>query len=67
MSYFENEHGEGWIFGLDSEKRAFITGNDIDWEIVYIPAGSAPNPGIILNESEQLWLTACWAATTNIR
>jgi hypothetical protein len=67
LSYFENEHGEDWIFGLDSEKRPFITGLDIDWEIVYIPAGSTPDPGIILNKSEQLWLAACWTATAYIR
>lgn len=67
LSYFENEHGEDWIFGLDSQKRAFITGNDIDWEIICIPSGSTPNPGIILNNSEQLWLKACWAATAYLR
>ena len=67
LSYFENEHGEGWVFGLDSEKRAFITGNDIDWEIIYLPARPTPHPGIILNKSEQLWLAACWVATTNMR
>ncbi|MEJ2266392.1 MAG: hypothetical protein P8X95_23345 [Anaerolineales bacterium] len=67
LSYFENERGEDWVFGLDSQKRAFITGLEIDWEIIYIPSGSTPSPGIILNNSEQLWLKACWAATTHIR
>jgi hypothetical protein len=34
LSYFENRHGEQWLFWVDQDtRRAFVTGGDVGWEV----------------------------------
>ena len=62
--YFENEHGEQWVFFYDSESNlAQIWSGDCGWETPFeVRNGEVDD--LILNEPERLWLAACWMAVT---
>ena len=62
--YFENEHGEQWVFVYDyMTGNAELRGGDVGWEEVFtIKNGQANN--LILNEEEKMWLQACWKAAS---
>lgn len=55
-SYFENEHGEQWIFTYDKLKRvARVYGGDMAWQELK----TKDFKDLILNTPERLWLDAC--------
>ena len=71
--YFQNEHGEQWIFHYDREsRRATLTGGDIGWD----DPRTVDRPGemdmetllvalnLVLSPPEQAWLLACWTCAT---
>ncbi len=58
--YFENEHGEQWLFVYDREtKAATLRGGDTGWEKIYEVVDGVI-PGLILSDEESLWLHLCW-------
>jgi hypothetical protein len=70
-SYFENEHGEQWIFvRQQGAPTATVYGAHIGWEA---PRTMSSTPemredhwsaaGLVLTMAEALWLAACWAAS----
>ena len=63
IGYFENEHGEQWIFTCDRKTGiATLRGGDIGWNTaVDVTPGSTND--LILNPSEQDWLRACMGAS----
>lgn len=65
FSYFENEHGEQWVFEYDySTKTGKLHGGDVGWDDVYsVFDGQVDN--LILNTNEKIWLRACWFAATD--
>lgn len=75
-SYFENEHGEQWIFVYDrAAGEATLYGGDIGWEEpVTMCQPSALEDieimtqiDLVLAPAELTWLKACWmAAATSL-
>lgn len=62
LGYFENEHGEQWIFTRDRKTGiATLRGGDIGWNKA-IDVTEGPSPDLILNTSERNWLNACLTA-----
>jgi hypothetical protein len=61
--YFENEHGEQWVFVYDrTTKRGILKGGDVGWlEAIEVVDGAVP---IQLNPAEDIWLRTCWQAAT---
>ena len=63
IGYFENAHGEQWIFTVDREtKVALLRGGDAGWN----KAMPVVAPGVvncILSAAESQWLQACWSAS----
>jgi hypothetical protein len=64
IGYFENAHGEQWIFTYNrATKSAELRGGDTAWKsIFYVRAGNVAE--LVLSRDEQAWLTACWHAAT---
>ena len=64
IGYFENVHGEQWVFTFDRlTGRGTLCGGDIGWENpVEVIEGQTED--LILSIAESLWLTACWTAAT---
>jgi hypothetical protein len=64
LGYFQNEHGEQWVFTYSrNAKKAELRGGDIGWNQVHsVREGKAA--GLVLSREEQQWLKACWAAAT---
>lgn len=62
--YFENRHGEQWIFTYDPKREeGTLTGGDAGWgEVFVVQNGYAIN--CMLAESERRWLGACWYEAT---
>ena len=60
--YFENQHGEQWVFEYDRNTgRGTLRGGDVGWDAVRVVVkGEAA--GLILNQGERAWLLACWYA-----
>ena len=58
----ENAHGEQALFVYDRDARAAVVYlGDAGWETAHaVVDGSVPD--LVLNESERLWLRACWQA-----
>ena len=61
--YFENEHGEQWVFVYDrAAKRGILQGGDVGWAQAFeVVDGAAP---IKLNPTEDVWLRTCRKAAT---
>jgi hypothetical protein len=66
IGYYQNEHGEQWIFTFDRRKRVgVLRGGDIDWtSLPVVDVGGGPHVDTILNDGESSWLRACWNAAT---
>lgn len=62
VGYFENPHGEQWIFKLDRKTgKATLQGGDFGWNTEFdVIDGTAAD--LILGIEEQLWLHACWSS-----
>jgi hypothetical protein len=66
VGYFENSHGEQWIFIGDSETgKAVIRGGDCGWEREYKVSLKSPCPNTILNEPEKMWIITCFMAMSH--
>ena len=62
IGYFENRHGEQWIFTCDRATGvASLRGGDVDWSTVHVVRAGRVD-GLILNPEEAAWLQACWGA-----
>ena len=58
--YFENTHGEQFIFVFNTEsKKAELCCGDAGWEQPY-PVVDGSAEGLILSSEEQMWLASCW-------
>jgi hypothetical protein len=67
FGYFENEHGEQWVFIYDYDtETGTVRGGDAGWEVVY-PVVEGRTPDLILGREEQAWLLACWEAVMAFR
>jgi hypothetical protein len=65
-SYFENCHGEQWVFTYDPESNTGeLRGGDAGWENAYIIQDGQAE-ALVLNAEEKMWLAACWKAATAI-
>ena len=64
VGYFENEHGEQWIFTLNRKTRkAILRGGDVGWNTdMEVIDGQVDD--LILGICERAWLQACWLAGT---
>ena len=62
VGYFENPHGEKWVFILDpGTGKATLRGGDVGWNTQFdVTNGAAAD--LILGREEQLWLQACWSS-----
>jgi hypothetical protein len=61
IGYFENGHGEPWIFTCDRATReASLRGGDAGWAAHPVRDGRVD--GLILAPEEAAWLQACWTA-----
>ena len=60
IGYFENRHGEQWIFTLDRRSRtATLRGGDVGWNSEFsVVDGKVAD--LVLGNDELLWLRACW-------
>jgi hypothetical protein len=60
---FTNCHGERWLYTYSYEtNEAIITGDDVDWKKIRVVHGRAQD--LHLHRAEQMWLMACWLAST---
>jgi hypothetical protein len=67
IGYFENPHGEQWVFIGDSETgNAVIRGGDVGWVAEHNISLKNPCPNMILNEPEKLWLVTCLMAMSQL-
>lgn len=58
LSYFENEHGEQWVFTMDWESEVFLLcGGEIGWEDRRIGEEGLKN--LVPNMPERMWVLAC--------
>lgn len=65
-SYFENSHGEQWLFiGNRQTNDMFVYGGDLVWHNEYLVSTKGSN--INLSEDETLWLFSCYIAFTRNR
>jgi len=63
IGYFENRHGEQWIFTFDRATReARLRGGDAGWATAH-PVCDGRVDGLILAPEEIAWLQVCWSAT----
>jgi len=64
LGYFENRHGEQWIFTFSRATReASLRSGDAGWARAH-PVRDGRADGLILApEEEAAWLQACWNAT----
>jgi len=64
IGYFENSHGEQWVFTYDRKTgKAELLGGDAGWNTRNEVTGGEV-PGLVLNAEEANWLAACWHAVT---
>jgi hypothetical protein len=64
LGYFENQHGEQAVFVYDRDTRqAVVYVGDAGWDAPYGVVDGAV-PGLVLAETERLWVRACWQAAT---
>ncbi len=67
IGYFENPHGEQWIFTYHRETgKAELRGGDAGWNSAHeVQDGSVR--GLVLDTAERAWLMACWlSAVQNV-
>lgn len=69
VGYFQNEHGEQWVFTFDSDSRVGeLRGGDVNWRPLPVTGvGGGPHVDMNLSEPEKMWLEACWKAATGRR
>ena len=64
LGYFENRHGEQWLFTFDRVTgEAILRGGDAGWgRAQFVHDGRVD--GLLLAPEEAAWLQACWRAAT---
>ncbi len=63
IGYFENRHGEQWIFVCDRKTgESFLRGGDIGWNTRH-PVVAGEVGDLNLSDDERSWLSACVKAT----
>ena len=64
IGYFENAHGEQWIFTFDrTTGTTQLRGGDLGWNTVHeIRDGQVDD--LVLSADEAAWLQACWRAAS---
>jgi hypothetical protein len=63
VGYFENSHGEQWVFvGDRARKTAALWGGDAGWAGCHLISADELVPDVVLNHDESWWLITCWAA-----
>jgi hypothetical protein len=63
IGYFENRHGEQWIFTCDrATGEASLRGGDAGWATAH-PVRDGRVDGLNLAPEETAWLQACCSAT----
>jgi hypothetical protein len=68
LGYFENNHGEQWVFVGDRAKgTAALWGGDAGWAKCHQITADQMAPDVVLNSEESSWLMACWAALLHRR
>lgn len=66
-SYWENEHGEQFVFVYDYDaEHGTLWFGDAGWDRPY-PVEDGSVGDIVLSEAEQAWLTVCWLVATRYR
>jgi hypothetical protein len=64
LGYFENQYGEQAVFVYDRDSsQAMLYLGDAGWETPHAVIDAAV-PGLVLAETERLWVRACWLAAT---
>ena len=59
IGYFANRYGEQWVFVYDRNKGAgTLCGGDVGWDKPLTVENGTVD--VMLNNSEKLWLAACW-------
>ena len=65
--YFENPHGEQWIFTYNRRSRTGeLRGGDAGWNNCFAVEGETV-AGLIMGREEAMWLAACWRAAKAFR
>lgn len=60
VGYFENVHGEQWVFTYDRQTGdAYLLGGDINWNNRKVVRDGVV-PDLRLTDDEAAWLRACW-------
>ena len=68
LGYFENNHGEQWVFvGDRTKKTATLWGGDAGWARCHQITADQMVPDLVLNRKEAWWLMTCWAALLHRR
>jgi hypothetical protein len=68
LGYFENNHGEQWVFVGDRAKRtAALWGGDAGWAKCHQITADQMAPNLVLNPEEVWWLVTCGAALLHRR
>ena len=64
IGYFENAHGEQWIFTLNRDTGdALLCGGDVGWNSEHRVVDGVVSE-LVLNVDERRWLRSCWDAAT---
>jgi len=67
LSYYENEHGEQWLFIYDKEiEKGVLRGGDVGWDSVY-DVGDDGSVDLVLTLQERAWLLACFKTATSFK
>ena len=67
LGYFENQYGEQAVFVYDRDSsQAVLYLGDAGWETQHAVIDGAV-PELVLSETEQLWVRACWRAAASNR
>lgn len=67
LGYFQNEHGEQWVFVYDrATRQVTIHGGDMRWGRP-IAITSLKDIPYHLNEAERRWFEACWLVAAQFK
>lgn len=70
LSYFQSEHGDQFAFVVRPDGTAELWAGDAGWTPRPVEDGPDGRPvghGLVLVTAEELWLGACWLASSDAR